>query len=137
MSQSLFYGLIAFFLYGLWGFFPKLSAASLPPQSFLLYEIVGVVLSFVVMVFFFPTPLHFDARGAFYAVCTGFFGGTGTIFYFLALKHGKLSIMSTMTGLYPVLVVILAFFILQESVSFPQGVGILLATMGILLLTLT
>ena len=50
MSNWLIYSLLAFMIYGLWAFFPKLAVKYISPGSALVYEVAGALLvGFVVL----------------------------------------------------------------------------------------
>lgn len=128
--------------WGVWGVFGKLASRHLDGASLFFYQlVVGIV---VVLIAFAVTgfrPQWYAADGGLnpglkWAVATGIASALGQILYFSALGKGKASIVVLMTGLYPVVTVILAFFILRESITLTQGSGILLAITSILLLSL-
>ncbi|HEY7304618.1 MAG TPA: DMT family transporter [Bryobacteraceae bacterium] len=76
-------------------------------------------------------------KGAFYGLLTGVLGGTGNIAFYLGLaKGGKAAVVVPLVGLAPLVTVVLAFFLLRESLNRIQIVGLLLALVSIFLLSL-
>ena len=61
------------------------------------------------------------------ALLTGILGSAGAISFFLALQHGRASLVVPLSALYPVITIILSLLILNERPSFLQGLGIALA----------
>jgi transporter family protein len=59
----------------------------------------------------------------------------GAAFFIWAANKGPISIVSTVSALYPVVAIILAALFLREVISARQAVGIGLAILSIFLLT--
>jgi len=76
-------------------------------------------------------------RGATYALVTGILGGTGNLAFFEALGHGgKASVVTPVTGLYPLLTVGTAMLFLREKLNWVQMAGIVMAVAAIWLFSL-
>lgn len=128
--------------WGVWGVFGKIASTHLDGRSLFFYQLVtGVV---VVLLAFAATgfrpqwyaPDGSVSPGITWAIATGVVSALGQILYFSALGKGKASIVVLMTGLYPVITVLLAFFVLREHISWTQGAGIGLAIASMVLLSL-
>jgi transporter family protein len=74
-------------------------------------------------------------KGIALALLTGILGFLGAFCYLMALRHGKVSVIVTMTALYPVISIGLAYAILHEPLSLKEGIGIVLAFIAIGLFT--
>ena len=75
--------------------------------------------------------------GAFYALLTGLLGGAGNMAFYIALERGgKVSVVVPLTGLFPLVTVLAAYFILKEKLSRPQGAGLIMALTAIYLLSI-
>lgn len=121
--------------FGLWGLFTKLSVVHIDSKSALMYQTVGVIiigLFTLGMMNFKPAS---DPKGVGYAILTGLAYGIGCWFYFIAASKGKIITVVTLTALYPVVTILLAYLILKEGVSMKQWIGIILAFMSILLMS--
>lgn len=135
MAHWFIHAVIAFFLFGLWGFFPKLSTNHINPKSALVYEVVGAMAVGLLALCLLNFKPEFHVRGILYAILTGMAGTLGVLSFFFAVSRGKASVVVTLTALYPLLTIILAHFILKEPVTLRQGVGMILALIAMLLLS--
>ena len=130
--------------WGVWGVFGKIASGHLDGRSLFFYQLVtGLAVVFVAFALtgFRPTlyspgnPGQIN-EGVKWAIATGVVSALGQILYFSALGKGKASIVVLMTGLYPVVTVLLAFLVLRESITLTQGAGIGLALASMVLLSL-
>ncbi len=127
--------LAALLSWGLWAFFPKLSLQRISPASSVFFEACGVMLTSIVVVMLLGPKIEFDFEGILFAVLTGIFGTVGLYFFFCAVKTGPIGVISSLTALYPVVTVALAFIVLHEPLNFRQVLGIVLAMIAAGLLT--
>ena len=119
-----------------WGFgslLPKLALRHLDQKSIMIYRTLGtLVVSGVVL-----SSLRFQPKwhpnGALIAAVNGVLAVTGYLFYLNAMSKGKVSVIVTMTALYPVVTVLLALLVLKESISGKQIVGLAFAVVAIVL----
>jgi transporter family protein len=128
--------LIALGSFGLWGFFTKLAVLHIDSKSALIYQTVGVMIIGVItlgLVNFKPAT---DVKGIGFATLTGVAYGIGCLFYFIAASKGKIITVVTLTALYPLVTIILAYWLLKETVSVRQCVGIGLAFVAIMLMSI-
>lgn len=125
--------LLALLVFGLWGFFPKLAVTYINPQSALVYQVAGglVVGVLVLILIGFKPQVH--PLGVLFALLTGVTGVLGTLFYYAAARRGNISVVVSMTALYPLITIFLAFIILREPISARQIVGLLFALAAIAL----
>jgi transporter family protein len=59
----------------------------------------------------------------------------GTLFFFAAASRGKISVVVSMTALYPLITIMLAAIFLREPITAKQVMGMLCAVAAIMLLT--
>ncbi len=130
MTDWLGNALAALLCWGLWAFFPKLALRSISPATSVFYEAVGVMLTSTAVVWLLGPRLESGFQGIMYAILTGVFGTIGLYFFFTAVKTGPLSVISSLTAMYPVVTVVLAVVILHESVNTRQIIGIILAVVA-------
>jgi len=128
----LVYALFSTFLYGLWSFFSKLATHHIDSYSVLVYETCGIILvalSVLVRIDFRP---QINAWGIFYGFLVGIFGVLATLCFLLAVSQGQVSVVITLTALYPVVSIVLAALILKEPITIRKGIGIALAITAML-----
>jgi transporter family protein len=77
-----------------------------------------------------------DKRAMFYIVLSGVAGALSWLFYFLALKLGKVSQVVPIDRLSIVFAIILAVLLLGEKFSWKLGVGTALMAAGAILIAL-
>ncbi|MCB2182575.1 MAG: EamA family transporter [Desulfobulbaceae bacterium] len=126
--------LLSLVIFGLWGFFPKLAVNYMSPQSSLIYQAIGGFVAVIIVLA--PAGLKVEAHpmGMLYAALTGATGIFGTLFYFMALRHGSVSVVSTMAALYPIITILLAVVILREPITAKQVIGFVFAFIAIIFL---
>jgi drug/metabolite transporter (DMT)-like permease len=66
----------------------------------------------------------------------GFLDVSGNLLYIFASQIGRMDVAAILSSLYPASTIVLASFLLKERVSRPQSLGIILALIAIVLLTL-
>lgn len=59
----------------------------------------------------------------------------GTAFYYFALERNPLSLVGTLTALYPAVTVLVAVLFLGESFSFVQVIGLAMIVGGVVLVS--
>ena len=124
---------LTFFLWGTWGFIPKLTTRYINPLSAVVFETVGVIIVGVAVLFVIGFRPDIHPKGIGFAVFTGVCGLLGALCYLIAISKGKVSVIVTMTALYPIFSISLAYFILKEPITMKEGVGMLFALAAIVL----
>ncbi len=123
-----------FVAWGIWGFLPKLTVRYLPPRDAVIYEILGGVLLAVILMVLYGPRLQTDWRGVALSAITGLVGFVGALLYLRAVVNGPVSLVTTISALYPVLVIAMAYFVLGETINLRQGVGVGMAMVAIYLI---
>jgi transporter family protein len=134
MENWLLSALLAMIIYGFWGFFPKIAVSYISPQSALVYEVAGAMAVGLATLFLIDFQLQHHPKGILFAVLTGIAGMVGTFFFFAAAQKGKIAVVVSLTALYPLVTVLLAFIFLREPLTGRQIIGLILAIGAILLL---
>ena len=127
--------LIALVCFGLWAFLPKIAVKYIDPKSALIYEVLGGLLVTAVVWLSFDKGIDHDLRGILPAVLTGVIGYLGMFYFLHAVNMGKVSVVASLTAIYPVVTILLAAILLKEKITSLQYVGIFLATTGVALLS--
>ncbi len=127
--------MISLLSFGLWGLFTKLAVVHIDSKSALVYQTIGVAIVGVLILSGMSFKPATDTKGLFYAVLTGAAYGIGCLFYFIAASKGKIITVVTLTALYPLVTILLAYLLLKEVVTIKQGLGIVMAFVAIMLLS--
>ncbi len=135
MQSWLFPTITGLILFGLWGFFPKLTVAYLDAKSALVYQTIGSILVGLIVLFSLKMQPAFHPRGMLFAILTGIAGVTGTLCYFAAASRGRISLVVSITALYPLITIVLAALFLKEPVTARQLAGMACAVLAILLMS--
>ena len=136
MNNWLAPAVTALIIYGFWGFFPKLAVTYINPLSALIYQIAGAIAVGILGLFLLGFQPETHPKGILFAVLTGIAGMLGTLFYFTAASRGKISVVVSMTALYPLITIVLAAVFLREPISLTQIFGMIFAVIAIILLSI-
>jgi len=102
----------------------------------------GIMFAFLVLVIAFTgkiehfTTIFSNSRALFYITLSGIAGALSWLFYFLALKLGKVSQVVPIDRLSIVFALILAVLIVGEKISLKIGIGAALMVIGAILVAL-
>lgn len=125
---------LSLIIYGFWGFFPKIAVTYITPQSALIYEVAGAMLIGLLTLYLVGFRPDTHPKGVLFAILTGVAGMLGTLFYFAAATKGKITVVVSMTALYPLITILLAAIFLKEPVTVKQIFGMFFALLAIVLL---
>ncbi len=126
---------MALFSFGLWGLFSKLTLLHIDSKSALIFQTVGVLIVGLVTLALMNFKPATEIKGLSFGLLTGLAYGVGCLFYLIAADRGKLVTVVSMTALYPLVTIILSYFLLKETVNIKQCMGILLALVSIFLMS--
>jgi transporter family protein len=127
---------IIIFAWGTGAIFTKMASDQLHPMmiavvSTLLYIFVEIPIALVI----FKINTHVTVSGIVYALLSALLMSIGSITYFFALQKGGAAEVTSVTSLYPVLTLVLAYLFLSEEMSLRKVIGCLLAVASIILIT--
>ena len=134
MNSWFFWTILAMVTFGAWGFFPKLAVNFISPQSALIYQVIGGLLVGLVGLAMLNFKPETHPMGVLYAFLTGITGVLGTFFYYVAAGKGQISIVVSLTALYPLITILLAIVFLHETLVMKKIVGLFFAVAAIVLL---
>ena len=135
MDSWFIWTILAMITFGAWGFFPKLAVNYISPQSALIYQVIGGLLVGIVGLAMINFKPETHPMGILYAFLTGITGVLGTLFYYAAASRGQISIVVSLTALYPLITIMLAIIFLHETLMLKQVIGLGFAVAAIVLLT--
>lgn len=125
----------AMFVWGLWAFLPKLALQTMQPHSVIFYEAFGsLCISMPVLFFYLKGKLQKDVRALSIISLSSALTVTAIMCYFYALQTGPVAVVVTMTAMYPVISLVLAWIFFKERINKVQMIAVLMAMASILLL---
>lgn len=134
MESWFWWTILSLVTFGLWGFFPKLTVSYINPQSALIYQVIGGLVVGVIGLVLIGFRPQTHPLGILFALLTGITGVIGTLFYYAAASRGQISVVVSLTALYPLITIMLASIFLHETLSFRQVAGLCFAVAAIILL---
>jgi len=132
----LWYALLCIFWWGLWGFLSKVGSEAASPMQMQILFTLGMIPVAVGMLLQMRLKLDRNGGGVTYGILCGIATGLGTLGYYAALRAQTASVVTPVTGLFPVLTVALAFVVLRERLNKVQMGGMLLALASIVVLSI-
>lgn len=135
LAPWFWYSAIVLVTWGIVGLLQKLSTNEVSAESALIWLVVG----FVVL-----TPVFYRGKAMFsysalsltYIVASSVLNAVGSWALLAAMKHGgKAAIIVPLTALYPLLVTLAAPFLLHESITPLEGIGVGCALIAVVLLS--
>ncbi|MDE1153710.1 MAG: DMT family transporter [Micavibrio sp.] len=126
----------ALLVWGFWAFLPKMALQSMQPHSVIMYESLGNMLVALPILVHQRFRLQVNKRGIFIVGITSVLTVFAILSYFYALRHGTVSVVVTLTAMYPVIALVLAGVVLKERLNRIQYFAVFLAMVAILLLAI-
>jgi len=129
------FALVVLGFWGACGILQKLSTNHISAASALIWLVVGYILLLPLL---YPGKVlfHYSTQNIIWGLLSGFLSTLGSCGLYAALKSGgKASIVVPISAMYPLVVVVLAPFILRESITLVQGCGVACALAVALLST--
>jgi uncharacterized membrane protein len=130
------YAVLCIILWGLWGFLAKIGSESATSSQLQVLFTLGMLPVAVCMLAGMRWKLDRDFKGAWYGILCGVTSGLGILGYYRALRVQAASVVTPVTGLFPLLTVVLAFILLRERLNRMQMCGIGLALVAIVILSI-
>ncbi len=123
-------------LWGLWGYILKIAGTRLDWRE---VYFMSSLASFTLALMFYLYSKGFSLGlniYALYAALAGIMGGLGYLTFMVAVSRGKASIIIPLTALYPAITAILAVLFLGEKLKPTQLIGIILALIAGILVSI-
>jgi transporter family protein len=131
----LWYAFLCIFWWGLWGFLSKIGSGTANPLQMQILFTLGMLPVAIGMLLHMRGRLDRERIGVSYGFLCGIATGLGTLGYFAALRTQDASVVTPLTGVFPILTVALAFVVLRERLNKVQMGGMLLALASIVILS--
>lgn len=133
----LFLASLVFLLWGVQGFFMKFSNSSMQAESIFFYMMISAVILIPVAILMtdFSIPVNWGFKGPYLATMVHLLNSIGALTLVYALRYGKAIIVVPLTGLSPVITIIVSLVIYAV---FPHPViicGLILAVIAMFLLS--
>ena len=135
-SDWLIFSFIVIILWGMWGFFSKIASNYTASSNIYLFGTIGALLVWLFAIFFLGFKFEIKPIGVLFSILAGALGGSGIIFFYYAMKGGKASVVVAITALYPLVTLLLSYLILREQLTLKQIIGIFLAIIAVILMSL-
>ena len=126
--------LAAIFCWGGWAFLPKFSAQYISTKSAIIYQGLGGAIVALVIFHNLSDNLEIHPKGSLLAIFAGMLNFLGVLFYIKAVSKGSVGIVSTLSALYPLVVIALGLIVFGETLSLKQLIGIGFAVTAISLI---
>lgn len=124
MKEWLLPTLGAILCWGGWAFLPKLSAEYISTRSAIVYQGLGGSIIALLIFINLSDRLETHPQGAILAAIAGMLNFLGVLCYIQAVSKGSVGVISTLSALYPLVVIALGLIVLQETLTVKQTVGI-------------
>jgi uncharacterized membrane protein len=132
----LYLSLLVFVLWGIQGFVMKFSNNSMNAESIFFYMMVtGIMLAPVALLMTdFSQPIHTGFKGPYLAFGIHLLNSIGALSLVYALRYGKAIVVVPMTGLSPIITVVISLILygVVPSVGIMVGVGIAMVAIYLL-----
>lgn len=133
-NSWLFYALITVVSWGAVGLLQKLSTNRISSRAVLIWLFVGFL--FLLPFLSFGSLSALSPHLLFIGILSGFLNALGSWFLFLSLESGaKASVAIPLTGLFPLVTVVLGVSILRERPSTLEWLGVACALAGGILIS--
>ncbi len=132
--EAIFLALVAMVSFGIASFIYKVASPHIDPHS-LVVATYGFAFILALTYWSVQPTKEITTLGIFYSFLAALFAMVGMLAYVTALKHGMVSIVVPLRNLSLTVSVILAILLLAERLTWVKVLGILLACVAIVLLS--
>ncbi len=129
------FSIATIFFYGVGQVLAKESRARISGPGYLMLFSINVFAIYGAYWLLFREPATHETYSWLKACIAAALSAGAYICYFEAIKHGKVSIVGTVSGAYAPWTVILALLFLGEAMTLGEGVGVMLVVAGMLVFT--
>jgi uncharacterized membrane protein len=120
-----------------WALLLRIGSIEIPSQSALFIETIGMAPLALILVFSGSVSGSQNKKGIVYSLLNGIVTAVGILCLLGAYrKGGNTSVVAVTTSLYPLVTFALAVTLLREKLSRPQILGVVLATVSVVIFSL-
>jgi bacterial/archaeal transporter family protein len=130
MKPWLIYSIVTVICWGLWGVFSGLASNYTRPRQTLIFQAVGVVAVALIVLSMERFQIEHSAPGFWWSAAGGAVNFVGFLFFFAAVKDGKVSTVISLSSLYPVVTIALSIAFLHDKISKREGLGVAFALLA-------
>jgi uncharacterized membrane protein len=136
-SQWILLALLVFVMWGAQAFIMKFANNSMKAESIFFYMMITAIMLAPVAFYMtdFSTPVNWGFKGPYLAFLIHILNSVGALTLVYALRYGKAIVVVPMTGLSPIITVILSLMIYAVIPGIAISIGVLLAMVAIYLLS--
>lgn len=140
MELWLIYAITSMVLWGLWGFLLKIAERGSDWLTVYVFSSIAAfataLLNAMILSRTAGSKVKLDPSGGILiALIAGILGNLGYLFFMLSLTRGNAGLVVTLTGLYPIITIVLSVMLLGEQLSVMKAIGIILALIAMALLS--
>ena len=137
MNLGILFGILSMLSWGSADFFAKLLVDRIGPYRALIYSYVFGVIPLIIWYLFFPMKFTMTFFIVSIMLLGVLFNALGYIFLYKAIELEKISLVSPIVATNPIIIVILGLVLLNEIITIPQAIGIILAVTGLVLISMS
>ena len=134
MEKWFVLGVLAVVLFGIGSFLGKLASNTDISTRVYFFEGIGTITVFTTFFLLKKSEILNGFSINYYAIGMGLCWGIGTVLFIFALENSKISLITTLTALYPAVTIILAYIFLAERLETRELIGVVLAIAAIFLI---
>jgi uncharacterized membrane protein len=131
------YSILTVFGWAGWAIFLKIGSVEIPSEPSLFLQTAGMIPLAVILVLAGTAGGSPSKRGVAYSLLNGIISGIGILCLLAAYRSGgNTSVVSVTSSLYPLVTFVLAVLLLREKLTKLQLLGLILATVSIVIFAL-
>lgn len=127
---------LALLSYSIWGLMNGVVAKNMDPYTGIFFSSIGYLFSSAIALSLIGFKVNITSSNLISGMGLGAATGIGGLFFLLAIRYGgNVNIVVVLTSLYPIVTLILNYFIFGTSMTITQIIGAILAIMAVLLVS--
>jgi uncharacterized membrane protein len=129
---AIFFGLSAAVFWGVSDFYAARASKTIGPMvSAFFVNVIGACAFLLVYILFLHPPFEVTTRGLVYVLAGDLAISFGAIAFFKCLQAGPVSIVSPVSGSYPLITTLVALAVFHAHLTSKQIIGIVLVVVGV------